>query len=194
MKRATALGSGAAPHRIEVNLRDVNQLFNTMDPSPFHEKDLDDDAEKFIECWAKEFPVKDPVSLRVHINEPAPGRETQPIIEKAIHNHFANRARLNELEFRQLMALGRRSLLIGLAFLSACLFVAVKLFPDGQTGTMAAILRESLTIGGWVAMWRPLEIYLYDWWPLQRRGRILRKLAQMPVEVRMTTNHTPSNS
>ena len=34
---------------IEVNLRDVNQLFNTMDPSPFHERDLDSDAEEFIE-------------------------------------------------------------------------------------------------------------------------------------------------
>ena len=29
------------PHRIELNLQNVNQLFNTMDPSPFHEKDLD---------------------------------------------------------------------------------------------------------------------------------------------------------
>jgi len=162
----------------------VNQLFNTMDPSPFHEKDLDDDAEKFIESWAKEFPVKEPVSLVVHLRELASEQDAQKLIEKAIHHHFANRARLNELEFRQLMAQGWRSLLIGLAFLSVCLFVAAKFFPGERIGTMATILRESLTIGGWVAMWRPLEIYLYDWWPLQKRGRIFRKLAQMPVEVR----------
>jgi hypothetical protein len=33
-------------------------------------------------------------------------------------------------------------------------------------------------------MWRPMEIYLYDWWPLLRRQRILKKLSRMPVEVR----------
>jgi hypothetical protein len=174
-------------HRIEVNLRDVNQLFNTMDPSPFHEKDLDRDAEEFIESWAREFPVKEPVALVVHVSELTSGPAAQALIEKAIHNHFANRARLNRLEFRQLMSQGWRSLLIGLAFISACLFVAVKFFPIGQTDTMTAIIRESLTIGGWVALWRPLEIYLYDWWPLQKRGKIFKKLARMPVEVRPAT-------
>ena len=28
---------------IEVNLEDLEQFFNTMDPSPFHEKDLEHD-------------------------------------------------------------------------------------------------------------------------------------------------------
>ena len=31
-------------------------------------------------------------------------------------------------------------------------------------------------------MWRPMQIYLYDWWPLRRRGRIFVKLSHMPVE------------
>lgn len=181
---------GTCP-RIELKLREVNQLFNTMDPSPFHEKDLDHDAEEFIESWAREFPVSEPVALLIHVNEPVQGRETQQLIEQAIHHHFANRARLNGLEFRQLMAQGWRSLLIGLAFISACLFVAVRFFPIGQTGAMAAILRESLTIGGWVALWRPLEIYLYDWWPITKRGRILKKLARMPVEVRASPGNNP---
>ena len=72
--------SSASPHRIEVNLRDVSQLFNTMDPSPFHEKDLDHDAEEFIVSWAREFPVKEPLVLVLHPagasvrGEPAAGR------------------------------------------------------------------------------------------------------------------------
>lgn len=36
---------------ISVKLRDINQLFNSMDPSPFIEKDLDDKAEEFIVGW-----------------------------------------------------------------------------------------------------------------------------------------------
>jgi hypothetical protein len=52
-----------------------------------------------------------------------------------------------------------------------------------EAGTWATIAREGLTIAGWVAMWRPMEIYLYDWWPLRRRGRIYAKLSHAPVEV-----------
>ena len=113
------------------------------------------------------------------------------LIELAIHNHFTNRARVNRIEFRRLMATGRRTLLIGLAFFSTCLFVAARFFPADETGTALSILRESLTIGGWVAMWRPLEIYLYDWWPLHKHGKVLEKLARMPVEVRPAINNTP---
>jgi hypothetical protein len=39
---------------IEVRVAELSQLFNSMDPSPFHDKDLDDDAEEFIVSWAKE--------------------------------------------------------------------------------------------------------------------------------------------
>jgi hypothetical protein len=45
------------------------------------------------------------------------------------------------------------------------------------------MLRESLTIAGWVAMWRPMQTYLYDWWPVRRRSCIYTKLSHMPVEV-----------
>lgn len=30
---------------------------------------------------------------------------------------------------------------------------------------------------------RPMQIHLYDWWPLRQRGRIYAKLSHMPVEV-----------
>jgi hypothetical protein len=50
-------------------------------------------------------------------------------------------------------------------------------------GTWAAVARESLTIAGWVAMWRPMQIYLYEWWPLRRQTRIYQKLSHMPVEI-----------
>lgn len=48
-----------------------------------------------------------------------------------------------------------------------------------------SIFRESVLIGGWVVMWRPMEVFLYERWPLQTlRARYL-VLASMPVEVRL---------
>jgi hypothetical protein len=170
-------------HHIELNLRDINQLFNTMDPSPFHEKDLDHDAEEFILNWAQEFHRHEPVDLIVHLEKLPEGQDARRIVEEAVHNYFAYRTRLNQLEFKRLMKQGRMSLLVGLSFLGLCLLI-IELLLLNRPGALPSFLTQSLTIAGWVAMWRPMEIYLYSWWPLRRRGKIFDKLSRMPVEVR----------
>jgi hypothetical protein len=169
------------PHYISIRLREVGQLFNSMDPSPFVEKDLDDDAEEFIVSWAQEFPSDAPVRLRIYLDQ-WPAEDPKEIIKTAVHNHFAHRAKITKLEFKRLLKQGRTSLLIGLSFLSICLALS-NVFLGSEAGTWAAIARESLTIAGWVAMWRPMQTYLYDWWPLRRRTRIYAKLSHSPVEV-----------
>ena len=32
-------------------------------------------------------------------------------------------------------------------------------------------------------MWRPLEVFLYDWWPIRADGRLLQRLSTMPVRI-----------
>lgn len=170
-------------HHIELNLHDVDQLFNTMDPSPFHEKDLDQDAEEFILSWAQEFHRDVPVDLIIHLEKFPEGHNAQRLVEDAVHHYFAYRARLNGLELKRLMKQGRVSLVVGVSFLLACLGT-IELFSLRQPGTLPVFLSEGLTIAGWVAMWKPMQIYLYDWWPLRRRGKIFDKLSRMPVELR----------
>lgn len=178
--RSTAVNRGH-PRTISLKLRDTSQLFNSMDPSPFLEKDLDDDAEEFIVSWAQEFPHDAPVKLRIHL-EQWPADNPKELIQEAIHNHFAHRAKITGLEFKRLLKQGRTSLIIGLLFLAACLLLS-RILLARQTGAWAVVVREGLTIAGWVAMWRPMEIYLYDWWPLLRLRRTFTKLGHMPVEL-----------
>jgi hypothetical protein len=177
---ATRSPDGA--HHIELNLRDLHQLFNTMDPAPFHEKDLDHDAEEFLLSWAEEFPRHEPLDLVVHLATAPAEHDARRVVTHAIHHYFAYRARLNDLEFKRLMKQGRMSLLVGLSFLGLCLLIIELL---DQPGGLPNFLTQSLTIAGWVAMWRPMEIYLYSWWPLRRRGLILTKLSRMPIEVKV---------
>ena len=73
---------------------------------------------------------------------------------------------------------GRLSLLVGSAFLAGCLLLGQVVATLGSNAA-ADLVREGLTIGGWVAMWRPLEIYLYDWWPLFEERRRFDLLAQL---------------
>jgi hypothetical protein len=101
---------------------------------------------------------------------------------KPLHHYFAYRAKLKTLELRHLLNQGRTSLIIGLAFLAGCILTSQLL--RRQAGTLPIVLREGLIIAGWVAMWRPMEIFLYEWWPLLRKRHLYQKLSRVRVEVR----------
>ena len=45
------------------------------------------------------------------------------------------------------------------------------------------VIREGLLISGWVAMWRPLELFLYDWWPIRAEAHLFDRLSTMPVRI-----------
>lgn len=188
------------PALIEVKLAELAQLFNSMDPSPFHERDLDHDAEEFIVSWAQEHPRDDDLHLIIHLsNPPADAAQTAASVKESVQHYFDYRADMLWREFRQLMKEGRVSLTVGLSFLGLCQFVILFVLPHGGewNGIYQELLpplmkkafsfiREGLTILGWVAMWRPLEIYLYRWWPLLGKRRLYQRLARMEVEVRNT--------
>ncbi len=173
--------SQSGTYLIEINLNRVQQLFNSLDPSPFHEKDLDADAETYIVGAAREFHLSTPLKLLFHL-PPAeiPAAER---IEDSIHSYFAYRRDATRRDLRFLLRQGRITLAIGLAFLAACLSLRA-LFSAAPEGTVQSIGAEGLAIAGWVAMWRPFEIFLYDWWPLRRMVRVYDKLSRVPVEVR----------
>jgi hypothetical protein len=169
-------------HLIEVRIRELQQLFNSMDPTPFHHQDLDPDAEEFIVSWALEHPAEGDIDLVIHLEKAPAEPSAEKMTEEAIHNYFAYRVELIGRELRQLMQRGRISLIIGLAFLGGCLLIADAM-GHSSAFALTSVVKESLTIGGWVAMWRPLEIFLYDWWPLTARRRVLRKLSRVPVRL-----------
>ena len=170
-----------APNFILLRLRELSQLFNSMDPSPFIERDLDADAEEYIMSWARELPARRPLELVIHLAQTPRPRQLAGV-ENAVRRYFATREQFKHREFGQLMRRMRLSLIVGLVFLAACLLLG-QLIEKADSGSAARILTEGLTIVGWVAMWRPLEIALYDWWPLLEDQRRLRRLAQMRVRI-----------
>ena len=39
-------------------------------------------------------------------------------------------------------------------------------------------------------MWRPMEIFLYDWWPIRAEARLFDRLSAMPVRIAYTRDAT----
>ena len=170
-----------APGLIELRLNNVGQLFNTMDPSPFHERDLDHDAEEFIVGWAREHRAQSvaPLRLRVVLHQPR-DPAVEALVGPSIHHYFAYRAAVSRRELQELLREGRTALAIGLAFLAAMMALRGLLPPEPR---WLDWVREGLTISGWVALWKPIEIHLYRWWPLRAQARLQARLSACPVEV-----------
>ena len=72
---------------------------------------------------------------------------------------------------------------VGLLVLSLCITGAQYLPALLEPSHLAPLVREGLIILGWVANWRPIEIFLYDWWPIRRRRILYARLAKADVVV-----------
>ena len=176
--------AGSVSDTIRIQLHEIGQLFNTIDPSPFHERDLDLEAERFIVSWARDLPSNTKLSLRIEVAQP-PSSTDLTNTSEAIHAFFRRQSSMSRRELRTLMRRGRINLFIGIVFLSLCV-LAGDTAARTLGASLGAIIQHGLMIAGWVAMWLPMEIFLYDWWPLIADRRLYDRLAVMPVEVQMS--------
>ena len=180
---ATAEGFPPGCSLIEVHVSELQQIFNSLDPTPFRQRDLDPKAEAFIADWAREMPVDAPLGLLIHVDREAAADDQIAVVRSAVRDYFGERALSTRRRLRLLFRQGRTSLIIGLLFLAVSIVagnVAEELLKNTQ---FAGIARESLLIGGWVAMWRPLEVFLYDWWPIRAEARLMDRLSAMIVRI-----------
>lgn len=169
---------------IELRVDEIAQLFHTLDPFPFRERDLDREAEEFIVAWARELPAGPPIKIVVHFPANDIQKKAAQDLAEAIHRHFDHRAAVLQRELNELFRVGRRSLGIGVIVLVAC-FAAAHLAGKVLVGSpLRGLVEESFLILGWVANWRPLEIFLYDWWPIARRRDLFHRLSKAIVEAR----------
>lgn len=173
---------GAQSAVIELKVEHIGALFDAFDPFPIPSRDLSQAAEDFIVGWARELPREAPLRIRIH----APMQETAndgAVLREAFANHFRYRARRMSGDIQELFAFGRLSLAIGLAVLALCVVAARSVFAVIGDANLARVVSEGLLILGWVANWRPIELFLYDWWPIMRRRKLYQRLAAASVEL-----------
>jgi hypothetical protein len=165
---------------IELRLRELRQLFHHLDPAPFREKDLDPSVEAYIVDAVRELGLARPKRLVIHLPPAERLSEDAGSLPLAVANYFGYRAWQSRVELGRLLRRALVNLAIGLAFLFACLSLRGSLTLAASNSVFA----EGLLIIGWVALWRPVEMFLYDWWPLMRERRRFEAIASMRVEIR----------
>ena len=167
---------------ILVQIDTIEHLFNPLDPQPLNLRDLDAEIADWITNWAEE--QHDEKSLNIEIvvaDHSATGREKQ--VAAGIHNHFAYRRWAAGRRLSRLWRDGRISLVIGLVVLASFTLLS-ELLDSPNSGAVLRVIRQGLVVAPWVAMWRPMEIFLYLWWPVRAERRTFDKLAEATVSFR----------
>jgi hypothetical protein len=169
---------------IEIRIKSVEQLFNTLDPSPFRERELDHAAEQYIVSYAREIASGDAVDLVIYLPSATIAPTLAAELSAAIGGNFELRAREKEIELNELIRIGRKGLAVGLLIMLVATLAGIALTNVFPKSSFFETIEQSLIIFAWVALWRPAEILLYDRWPLIRERKLFQRLASAPVIVR----------
>jgi hypothetical protein len=164
----------AAPHNIELRLADGGLLFDPFDPPPSPKARLSSAASDRLLALAKLAPPTAP--LRLVLDAPGADAET-------LRRAFALGAEDERKARAELFRTGRRALAIGLASLAFFLTLAVHGREIVPGLAMPKIVEEGLKIAAWVSLWKPAEIFLYDWLPFRRRQALYERLARGEITV-----------
>lgn len=166
---------------IDIRIQRIDQLLQSLDPSPFHENEwaLNRDAEDHIVDTAGEYGRAVPLRLIVHAPESI--RPHTAGITRAIHAHFEVAHVKCRHRYQRRMRIGRTLLIAGIAVLGIAVLLRALLGDPGNRALIVAI-GEGLLIVGWVALWRPLEILLFERLESHQNSALLHRLAQIPVD------------
>ncbi len=172
---------------VSIHVRHLAQMFNSLDPSPFWDRDLDREAASFIE---EEFSEKRSARvwhLHVHASE---GAELATDLQAALEHYYERLAASARRRLREQLKLGQLALLggVGIFLLS---MTAQRFLARAFQGDTPRMLDEGLIILAWLALWRPAESLVYEWVPLYRHRRLYERLTAIRVSV-LSDVHPPS--
>lgn len=167
---------------VEVRIKNPLQLFDARDPSPFRERDLDDDFVEYINASANEFSPSIPLKVVIYIQEKETKELPKDSILEAIRSYYLYQIDLKKSELKAFAKRAQLFLLIGLTILILSVTIAGNLNLEHFPG-LHGVLKEGFLIFGWVSFWRPIELILFDWYPLYEKISFYKKLLATEIEV-----------
>lgn len=163
---------------IKVRVATVEQIFNAMDPTPLEGRSLNSEVADWIEEWAEDLGGDKPLTIEIHVGDGNVDGKREAVA-RGLHNHFEYREWQEGRELSRLLREGRISMAIGLVALSV--FITLSHLIGASPNPVLDVVHEGLTVLGWVSMWKPLQIFLYEWWPVRHEREACRRLAEAEV-------------
>jgi hypothetical protein len=178
---------------IEVRVKTLQQFFDARDPAPFRSRDLDDDFAEYLLASADEFTDRVQLKIKLYIEEAASTEGDRESIFEAIHGFLNYQIELKQIQLRKVFRTAR--LFAGIGILVLILALTLSRIVDQYLANLEVkdIIKEGLIIFGWVSLWKPLELGLFDWYPMYDRIRLLRRLDACEIDVEFGSKGANNN-
>jgi hypothetical protein len=103
-------------------------------------------------------------------------------LREALTRYCRHHTRQNRQDLISLRWQGIKALQNGIVFLGSCLLLST-LFENADLlpEWLQRFGGEGFLIAGWVSLWHPIEILLYEWWPFSRQTHIYESIMRMEI-------------
>ncbi len=173
---------------IDINVENLNELFHYLDHSVLHKKDLDPNVEQYIFESVEE--LKDSKKKIVIFCQN--GCEEQEQIEKAeigVKLYFHYRYNFYYGHLKSKLYQGISSIILGTIFLFLYVIVGEHSDIVKTNDLFKGVIEEGLLIMGWVALWKPIEILLYDWRVEFNKFKIYKEIIKIDISIKNFNSH-----
>lgn len=137
--------------------------------------------------------ARSPLTVVVEVPDADAGLAAR--LRPAIAGYVGHRVAELRTAKRQIERRGYTELALGLVFLAACLALssAAVAIPAGPEW-LGFVVAEGLVIVGWIALWHPVDMLLFERGPLRREIRLLEAIAAADLRATPpTAAATPSS-
>jgi len=169
---------------IVIHLQNAQQIMLSQHSLFYGRRMLNADAEAFIIEETKRIPRDQVISLKICLPKDDCSRGDE--ITASVQQHFCYRKEKAKTQLRETLRFGWRSLLMGLSFVAVLVFLMLvfdKLLPK----SFSISFRELLIILGWVALWRPVELLLYEWRTFQHEFELFGRIEEAKIRIHQET-------
>jgi len=179
-----AQNAGTSPkqrdaERIEIQVRQVDDLFQSFDPAPMEQRRVAFGADAYISERAAEMPESHPFRLTIRLPE-GESRCCQAV-QQAFRTHFASAATNRKSLLRNHFRVAWQTFFVAVVVAIALVYLSQSI-ADVSESVLLNKIANGLSIAVWVVLWRPFEMLIHDWRPLDREYRLYRRLEGIEVE------------
>jgi len=179
-----------SPVEITLNLDQAEYFFVAPDLDPLHQKALYEAGVDTVFTKVRACRRRDAVHLTLLLppDQATPGLELQ--LKEALNDYCIFKVNEFQQSLNMQRRLGRRTLWVGLTILAICLVLSALgnvILTNATNNFMIALggfMYNGFMIIGWVSLWTPTSMLLFDWWPDEVSKRTYLKMAEMPVVIR----------
>jgi len=163
---------------VEITIDSPYDLYDDKDPSALRARDLKPSVEDYIATCIREIPSGQKVRLDFYFYKFSSDQSEAVILEKSVREFFIYKAKVRLLDFKFKIKNGLKSVFIGLGFLFMCIFISNSFLSTSNT-IFERFFLEGLSVLGWVSLWNPVQIFLYEIWPIIASSKTLKRCSKV---------------